>query len=73
MSCGIVLKLYLAWGVQLVHLVGVVVAEAAAVDELEAVAGVVRLVVWDGVHVAACVGRAAGGSCRRGGGGGGAV
>jgi len=73
MSCGTVRKLYLAWGVQLVHLVGVVVAEAAAVDELEAVAGVVRLVVWDGVHVAACVGRAAGGSCRRGGGGGGAV
>ena len=53
MSCETVRKLYLAWGVQLVHLVGVVVAEAAAVDELEAVAGVVRLVVWDGVHVAA--------------------
>jgi len=31
--------------VQLVHLVGVVVAEAAAEDELEAVAGVVWLVV----------------------------
>ena len=45
MSCGTVRKLYLAWGVQLVHLFGVVVAETAAVDELEAVAGVVRLVV----------------------------
>jgi len=51
-------KLHLAWGVQLVHLLGVVVAEAAADDELEAVAGVVWLVVWDGVHVAACVRRA---------------
>jgi len=45
MSCGTVRKLYLAWGVQLVHFVGVVVAEAAAVDELVAVTGVVRLVV----------------------------
>jgi len=61
LSCGTACKLPLAWGVQLVVLVGV------------AVAGVVRFDVWDGVHVAACVRRAAGGSCRRGGGAGGAV
>jgi len=73
MSCRTVRKFFLAWGVQLVHLVGVVVAEAAADDKLEAVAGVVRLVVWDGVQVAACVRRAAAGSRRRGGIGGGAV
>jgi len=73
MSYGTVRTLRLAWGLQLVLLVGVVVAEAAADDELEAVAVVVRLVVWYGVQGAACVRRAAGGSCRRDGGDGGAV
>ena len=73
MSCGTVRKLHPAWGVQLVHLVGVVVAEAAAEDELEAVAGVVWLVVRDGLQVSACVRRAPGRSCRRGGGADGAV
>jgi len=61
LSCETACKLSLAWGVQLVVLVGV------------AVAGVVRFGIWDGVHVPACVGRAFCASCRRGGGGGGAV
>ena len=105
MSCTTACTLLLAWGVQLVLLVGVALADV----ELDAVAGVVQLVIWDGVrvtvawgvqlvlfvdlamakvvglvvydgvHVAACVGCAAGASCRcgfgrrgarRGGGGG---
>ena len=45
-----------ARGVQLVLFVGVTAADVAAEDELDVVAGVVRLVVYDGVHVAACVG-----------------
>jgi len=55
-----------AWGVQLLLFVGVVVAEAAADAELEAVVGVIRLVVWDSVRDAAYVRRVAGDSCRRG-------
>jgi len=51
----------LAWGVHFVLLVGL------------AVTGVVRFGVWDGMHVAASVGRAVCASCRRGGGAGGAV
>jgi len=44
-----------------------VVAEADV--ELDVVVEVIGLVVYDGVHVAACVGCAAGASCRRGCGG----
>jgi len=52
--------LLLAWGVQLVLL-----AVVAEVDvKLEVVAEVMGLVVYDGVHVAACVGRALCASCR---------
>jgi len=53
---GTVCKLPHARGVQLVLFVGVTAADVAAEDELDVVAGVVRLVVYDGVHVAACVG-----------------
>ena len=58
LSCGTVRKLPLAWGAQLVLIVGVTSADVAADAELAAVVGVMRLIVWDGVHVAACVGRA---------------
>jgi len=54
--------LALAWDVQLVLLAGVAVADV----ELDAAAEVVRVDMWDGVHVGACVGCAAGASCRRG-------
>jgi len=54
--------LALAWGVQLVLLA--VVAEAGV--ELDVVAEVMGLVVYDGVHVAACVGRALFASSQRG-------
>jgi len=51
-------KLLLACGMQLVLVVGVTAAEGAVDAELAAVVEVVRLIVWDGVHVAAYVGRA---------------
>jgi len=73
LSCGTVRKLPLAWGAQLVLIVGVTSADVAADAELAAVVGVMRLIVWDGVHVAACVGRAVCSFCRPGGGRGGAV
>ena len=60
MSRGTECKLPLACGVQLELFVGVTSADVAADAELAAVVGVVRLTVWDGVHVAACVCRAAG-------------
>jgi len=58
---GTVCKLLLVFGVQLVLFVGV------------AVAGVVRFVPRDGVHVGVCVWRAPRAVCRRRGGGGGSV
>ena len=54
---------------QLVLLDGVAVADV----ELDAVAGVVRIVVYDGVHVGAFIWCAAGAFCRPGGGGCGAA
>ena len=54
--------LRLELGVQPVLLVGVAVADV----QPDVVAGVVRFVVWDGVHVAACVESAVRASCRRG-------
>jgi len=56
-TCGTECMLPLAWCVHFVLLVCL------------AVAGVVRFVVWDGVHIAACVSRSAGASCRQGRGG----
>ena len=53
-------KLPLACGVQLVLVVGVTAADVAADEQLDVGEGVVRFVVWDGAHVAARVGRAAG-------------
>ena len=58
MSCTTACTLALAWGVQLLLFVNVAVADV----ELDAVAGVVRIVVYDGVHVGACRGCAAGAS-----------
>ena len=70
MSWGTVRTLPLAWGTQLVLIVGVTAADVAADEKRDAVAGGVRLIVWYGVHVAACVERAfcafwrpAGGGC----------
>jgi len=61
LSCGTVRKFPLAWGVQLLIIFGVAVADV----ELDvAVAGVVRFVAWDGAQVAAGV-RHAAGACRR--------
>jgi len=75
--CGLsretVCELPLVFVVQLVLIVEVTAADVAADAELAAVVGVVRLIVWDGVHVAACVGRAAADYCRTGSGRGGAV
>jgi len=48
LSCTTACTLLLAWGVQLVLLVGVAVADV----ELGAMAGVVGIVVWHGVFVA---------------------
>ena len=53
-------KLPLACGVQLVLVVGVTAAVVAADEQLDVGEGVVRFVVWDGAHIAARVGRAAG-------------
>ena len=63
----------LACGAQLVLIVGVTATDVAADEERNTVAKVVRLIVWDGVHVAACVGRAVCDFCRPAGGGGGEV
>jgi len=63
-----VCKLRLVFGVHLVPFVGVAVANV----EVDMVAGVVRFVRREGVHLAACVCRAAGDVSRRGGGGRGA-
>jgi len=60
-------------GVPLVLIVGVTAADVAADAGLAAVVGVVRLIVWDGVNVAACVERAVCAFFRPGGGRGGAV
>ena len=73
MSRGTVCKSPLVFVVQLVLIVEVTAADVAADAELAAVVGVVRLIVWDGVHVAACVGRAVFFFCRPVGGRGGAV
>ena len=70
---GTVRKLPLAWGVQLVLIVGVTAADVAADEERDAVAGVVRLIVRAGVHVAACVCRAVCAFFRPAGGRGGVV
>jgi len=73
LSCGTVRTLPLAWGAQLVLIVRVTAAAVAADEKRDAVAGVVRLIGWDGVHAAACVGRAVCGFFRPAGGGGGEV
>jgi len=62
LKCGTSCSLALAWRVQLVLLAGVAEADVG----LDVVAKVMGLVVYDGVHVAACVGRAAGSSFWRG-------
>jgi len=60
--------LRLELGVQPVLLVGVAVADV----QPDVVAGVVRFVIWDDMHVVACVKNADGACFRRGGAGGGA-
>ena len=68
LSRGTVCTVGLVVGVHLVPFVCVAVANV----EVDMVAGVVRFVPRDGVHLAACVCRAAGDVCRRGGDGRGA-
>jgi len=60
LSCTTACTLLLALGVRLVLLA--VVAETDV--KLDVVAEVMGIVVFDGVHIGACVRRAAGASCR---------
>jgi len=62
LSCTTACTLLLALGVRLMLLA--VVAEADV--ELDVVAEVMGIVMYDGVHIRACVGCAAGASCRWG-------